>query len=744
MTIHPDSLARILDPANVDSDHEYPATMVFEKGQQKDTLVNVGFRLRGNTSRYSQKKSFKISINAFEPGRGYAGLDKFDLNGEHNDPSVVRAKIAWDLFQSAGIPASRAVHTQLFINGQYRGLYINVEHIDEHFVKPRYGNNDGSLYKCLWPADLTYHGADPNLYKFTEGSRRTYELHITDGADDYTDLARFITVLHATPDNAFADSIQQVFNVNSLLRVLAVDIATGSWDNYWFLKNNFYLYHNTATGLFEYIPYDYDNTFGIWWDGILSGVDWSTRSLYAWGHPAEQRPLTRRILAVPEFRARLTFYLHRLLTMAYNESLLFPRIDSLHTFITPAAEADSFRTLDYGFTVAQFHNSYTQALGAHITSGLKPFITARRSSALAQLDATNVPPILSGLTHSPAVLNPGSPVTIRLLVEDEDLPQSVTLHATAGDSSFTISLVDDGAVGDGPSEDGVYGAVLRELPPGVTVHYYVEAVDIRGNISREPYGAPLLLRSFFTGSPAPRLLLNEFMAKNETTLLDLFGGKDDWVEVFNAEPESLALGTFFLTDNLANPAKWRFPDTTLAPGAVLLIWADEEGIQGPLHANFRLDKDGEHLGVFFDAGAGVTAVDTITFGLQSTDVSMGRLPDGGTWQFLAHASPGAPNTPTHAAEREGEARMGFRLETPYPNPFNPSTTAIFSIDRTARATVRVFDLFGRQLETLYDDIAPSGTSIEVRFNAARYASGTYLLVLTSDGRRTVERIVLLK
>lgn len=299
ITIHPDSLALILDPVNADSDHEYPATMIFENSQLKDTLVNIGFRLRGNTSRVSQKKSFKVSINAFESGRAFAGLEKLNLNGEHNDPSIIRAKLSWDLFQSAGVPASRAAHTRLFINGQYRGLYINVEHIDEQFVRPRFGNNDGSLYKCLWPADLTYHGTDPNVYKFMEGSRRTYELHITDEADDYSDLARFITVLNATPDIAFADSIQQVFNVNSLLRVLAVDIATGSWDNYWFLKNNYYLYHNTATGLFEYIPYDYDNTFGIWWSGILSGVDWASRSPYAWGHPTEQRPLTRRILIAP-------------------------------------------------------------------------------------------------------------------------------------------------------------------------------------------------------------------------------------------------------------------------------------------------------------------------------------------------------------------------------------------------------------------------------------------------------------
>jgi hypothetical protein len=58
--------------------------------------------------------------------------------------------------------------------------------------------------------------------------------------------------------------------------------------------------------------------------------------------------------------------------------------------------------------------------------------------------------------------------------------------------------------------------------------------------------------------------------------------------------------------------------------------------------------------------------------------------------------------------------------------------------------VRIYDLYGRTLETLYEGIAPAGSSIPVRFEAARYASGAYLMVLTSERRRAVQRIVLLK
>jgi len=248
--IDPDSLALIFHPDSAESDHEYPATFVFDNGIVHDTVHNVGFRLRGNTSRYSQKKSFKVSFNSFVSGRKYYGLEKLNINGEHNDPSIVRSKLSWDIFRKVGVQASRSNHVMLHINNVYYGLYINVEHIDENFVKSRFGNNDGNLYKCLWPADLQYLGNDPNLYKLTSGNRRVYELKTNKDEDNYTDFANLISTLYITRDSLFISAIERNFNVNGFLKSLTIDVLTGSWDNYWFWKNNFYLYHNTQSGKF--------------------------------------------------------------------------------------------------------------------------------------------------------------------------------------------------------------------------------------------------------------------------------------------------------------------------------------------------------------------------------------------------------------------------------------------------------------------------------------------------------------
>ncbi|GAB5407720.1 MAG: hypothetical protein BalsKO_00850 [Balneolaceae bacterium] len=158
IVIEPDSLDIILF-GDSQSDYEFPATFIFTKGEEADTVSNIGFRLRGNTSRASAKKSFKISFNTFQQGREYRELDKMNLNGEHNDPSIIRAKLSWDIFEAIDLPAPRSNHVKLYINDEYFGLYINVEHIDNEFVQDRFfGSDEGNLYKSLWPADLAYRG----------------------------------------------------------------------------------------------------------------------------------------------------------------------------------------------------------------------------------------------------------------------------------------------------------------------------------------------------------------------------------------------------------------------------------------------------------------------------------------------------------------------------------------------------------------------------------------------------------
>lgn len=138
------------------------------------------------------------------------------------------------------------------------------------------------------------------------------------------------------------------------------------------------------------------------------------------------------------------------------------------------------------------------------------------------------------------------------------------------------------------------------------------------------------------------LFINEFMADNDTTIPDEFGDYDDWVELYNSSGEVINLAGMYMTDDLTSPATWQFPDTSITAGGFLLLWADDEPEEGPLHMTLKLSKDGEEIGLY---DSDLTPIDEVVFGPQTTDVSYGRLPDGGEiWVFFENPTPGWSNS----------------------------------------------------------------------------------------------------
>jgi len=511
--IPPDSLAIMLAPGNESSDYHWHATFVFDNGSIRDTLENIGFRLRGNTSRFSAKKSFKVSFNTYESGRKWQGVEKLNINGEHNDPSVARSKACWDMLRGMGVPAPRANHARLYINGENYGLYANVEHIDEEFAGSRFGNKDGNLYKCLWPADLAYLGDDPDLYKFFSGGRQAYELHINEEENDYSDLARFIDVLNNTPLEELPCELEKVFNADSYLKSIAFDVLSGNWDGPIYNKNNFYLYHNQATGQFEYIPYDLDNTFGIDWFNI----DWATRDMYNWSNSGEPRPLYERLMEVPEYRNRYSYYMSRFVEEVYTEQALFPYFDALRNRIGSYVLSDPYYPLDYGFSHSDFHNAFDyETPYFHTKSSLKHFVAARRNATLEQLELADIAPILTAALHNQP--NELQELLITVRAEDDEQIETVEVCYQVGGQGtpLCIPLYDDGAHQDGAAGDGWYGTAIAPLNEAAIVDYYILASDNGGRQSRLPVCGAYQVA---VGSSSVPLAINEFMASNERTMM---------------------------------------------------------------------------------------------------------------------------------------------------------------------------------------------------------------------------------
>lgn len=172
-----------------------------------------------------------------------------------------------------------------------------------------------------------------------------------------------------------------------------------------------------------------------------------------------------------------------------------------------------------------------------------------------------------------------------------------------------------------------------------------------------PDGQPFYRQAMFRATaggtnnamlPPVTVAINEWMADNGGYLLDPATSKfEDWFELYNPSDTPAELAGYYLTDDLTDPFQYQIPDGfQIPPRGFLLVWADGASSANAtnsldLHVPFRLNKDGEAIGLYAPDGV---AIDAVAFSAQSANVSEGRFPDGGTLRLMMPTpTPRAPN-----------------------------------------------------------------------------------------------------
>ena len=145
-----------------------------------------------------------------------------------------------------------------------------------------------------------------------------------------------------------------------------------------------------------------------------------------------------------------------------------------------------------------------------------------------------------------------------------------------------------------------------------------------------------------TGDPST-LKINEWLASNDVQRTDNF------VELYNPDPLPVDLSGLYLSDDpVARPDRQQIPPLSFVAGTgyVTFIAEGDAGAGGD-QLNFRLASDQELLGLF---GRELEPIDTVIYYWQTTDVSQGRIPDGGhRFAYQPVATPGAANEVPTAA-----------------------------------------------------------------------------------------------
>jgi hypothetical protein len=399
-----------------------------------ERLPQVGLRFKGGTGTLDacfdetdtlvcSKLSMKIKFDEVDPEQRLHGLKRLNFNSMRTDRSQMHERLGYRLFREMGVPAPRATHARLVVNGEYRGVFSLVEDVDGRFTKSRFIPGDGNLYKQQWPDT-------DNLGVLTE------HLETNEEEPEHSALVSFYAALRDAAPEALASVLEQYTDVDQLLSYLAVDRAIGNWDGmtafYCFgdacSNHNYFLYQHDTGPRFALIPWDLDNTFSVStpFDAVPSAlafpVDCSVRYVITPGVAAQAPACDPWLEGLARSdQARGAAALTRLLDGPFTLERMNGWLDAWQAQIAPAVAEDS-------------HGPQLEAFSAAVAR-LRADLSLLRLRAVAERDRV----VIERFVLAPGALNDFEATT------ELELGLGVS-HASTPETTFEVSLSELGAL----------------------------------------------------------------------------------------------------------------------------------------------------------------------------------------------------------------------------------------------------------------------------------------------------------
>ena len=326
------------------------------------TLGRIGLRYKGAVgslalcfdqqgNRTCPKLSMKLDFDQYVEGQRFAGLEHLNFHAMSRDPSHMKERLGYDLFRAAGVPAPRATHARLVVNGEDLGLFALVEAVDGEFVEDHFGavdGGEGNLYKEVWPVHA-------------EAAPYVAALETNAATPRVERMVRFAGALAGADASTFGGVIDAWTDRPTLVSYLAVDRLIDHWDGFvgWYCNpsgtscgnHNYYWYEETGRDRVWLLPWDLDNTMMVpspirdgygMPDWSASPSDCALRPIFLgfYGRPPACDRFTALAYQVlgDAYRARTTALLAGPAAPGVQEA----QIDALEALLAPEVAADPY------------------------------------------------------------------------------------------------------------------------------------------------------------------------------------------------------------------------------------------------------------------------------------------------------------------------------------------------------------------------------------------------------------------
>jgi spore coat protein CotH len=372
------------------TDVEVPATLEVDGRPYRD----VGVRTRGASSFMMVPKDRKLSLNVtidFVRGsqnlQGYQTLNLLNANG---DPTYLKGVFYLQAAREY-LPAPQANFVRVVMNGENRGIYVNVEQVNRPFLEKWYKTSGGSRWKVPGSPNgrggLEYLGEDVAAY------RRLYDIRTKDDPAAWKALVNLTKVLNETPPERLEAALAPILDVDATLKFLALENVFVNTDGYWVRASDYNIYLDPK-GRFHILPHDVNEAFpggggraggfgGRAGPGGPGGGRGGGRGGREGGFDLDPlvaiddttKPLRSKLLAVPALRQRYLAHVRAIATKWLDWNTLAPLAARYQALIAADVKVDT-RKLD---TFEAFQSGIDD---------LKSFVERRRAILLATPAAT--------------------------------------------------------------------------------------------------------------------------------------------------------------------------------------------------------------------------------------------------------------------------------------------------------------------------------------------------------------------
>lgn len=687
---------------------------------------NVGVKYKGNSSYDSTyiKNPLHIELDSYS-NQSYQGFTDIKLGNGYGDPSMIREVLSYDILKNY-MDCPRANFAQLYINGNYIGLYSNVESINSEFCSQHFYSSQNTFIKCnptiipgpTTKSNLRYLSADSSAYS------TRYEIKSDYGWNELVALCDSIT--------NHASGIASIMDVDRVIWMLAFNNVLVNLDSYsGVFCQNHYLYKDHF-GFFNSVIWDLNMSLGGF---PFAGAGASSmgsltvanmQQLPVNLHETDTYwPLINAVMSNATYKRMYIAHMRTIANDFFTNNLYQTNAAALQALVDTAVSSDANKF----FTYPDFQNGLTTdvVFGSYTVPGISNLMSARVNYLLATPDFTATPPNIISVVSTNGSPSINTSVTILSEITNTNANAVWLGYRFHVSEKFQkVQMFDDGLHNDMSAGDNIYGASFTVLSAQSQFYVYAENNNA-GIFSPERAEHEFhILNTNVTTAVSGQVVINEFLASNINDSTNETGQHQDWVELYNKTSSPLDLFGLYLTDDFLNPQKFAFPENTVIPAnGYRMIWADENN-STPLylHCNFRLSAAGEQLMLSNNAGI---VLDSITFGSQGFDTSFARCPNGtGGFGFQVPTFNAA-----NCAVGIDEIKSDEVNSVVYPNPAGKILTLkIYNPEENN--SVQVFSADGKLV------VQSSFKGSEFLMDVSQFDAGLYLLKINQGAMHKVQ------